>query len=91
LCCYSRADYNLPLFAFAYLLWDTDITQKIRFLLLFIFTWVMDLTWISYWGSVWDSSAQDPNYYAAGVDRFVLVMSIINFFLKLISIVYGWW
>jgi len=41
LCCYSRADYNLPLFAFAYLLWDTDITQKIRFLLLFIFTWVM--------------------------------------------------
>ena len=23
--CYARADYNLPLFAFAYLLWDIDV------------------------------------------------------------------
>jgi hypothetical protein len=26
--CYARADYNLPLFAFAYLLWDVDVNFK---------------------------------------------------------------
>lgn len=28
--CYSRADYNLPLFAFAYLLWDVEKPVKKR-------------------------------------------------------------
>lgn len=103
--CYSRADYNLPLFAFAYLLWDVEkpvftfislikiisyffvkplnlkYSQKTRLTYLFIFSWIIDLTWLIYWGPFWDSAVFDENW-AQGVQTFVLVLSIINYLIK---------
>ncbi|EAR84544.1 transmembrane protein, putative (macronuclear) [Tetrahymena thermophila SB210] len=89
--CYARADYNLPLFAFSYLLWDqiNPCDQKTRLLYLFIFTWIFDFVWLIYWGSFWDSDKLEQSW-AKGVQSFVLILSIINFIIKLGVIVFCW-
>ncbi|CAD8125772.1 unnamed protein product [Paramecium sonneborni] len=86
--CYARPDYNLPLFAFAYLLWDIDrpVSQKIRLIYLFVYSWIIDFVWLVYWGPFWNSSTFSHNW-ADGIQTFVLVLSVINFILKLGTIV----
>ena len=88
--CFQRADYNLPLFAFAFFLWDYKHPnvplqviqlQKIRLFYLFVFTWAADFIWLIYWGATW-SSAQYQASGTAGASSLVLVLSIIEFILK---------
>ena len=58
--CYARPDYNLPLFLFAYILWDikeklTDnYVHKFRLTLIFLISLIVDLVWIIYWGCFWE-------------------------------------
>ncbi|KAM3135870.1 hypothetical protein pb186bvf_011999 [Paramecium bursaria] len=82
--CYARPDYNLPLFAFAYLLWDIErpTSQKVRLTYLFIFSWIIDFVWLVYWGPFWNSNTFSNNW-ADGIQTFVLVLSVINFILKI--------
>ena len=88
---YARADYNLPLFLFAFLLWDsktqinTCITHRSRLTLLFIFSSIIDLVWLIYWGSYWGDDAFN-NAEVSGLNSFVIVISVINFIIKLILI-----
>ena len=86
--CYARADYNLPLFLFAYILWDSKdklgdcYIHRFRLTLVFIFSSIIDLVWLIYWGSFWGDDAFD-NAWNSGLHTFVIVMSVINFILKL--------
>ena len=83
--CFQRADYNLPLFAFAYFLWDYKHPnvpfppiqlQKIRLFYLFVVTWIADFIWLIYWGVTWSSSQYQASG-TAGTSSFVLVLSIL--------------
>ncbi len=51
--CFARADYNLILFAFAFILWDREDDQKARLIYLMLFSWIIDLTWLCYWTIYW--------------------------------------
>lgn len=42
---------------------------------------IKDFVWICYWGILWSKDTQ-IDYYAKGIDTFVLVLSIVNLFLK---------
>lgn len=97
--CYARPDYNLPLFAFAYLLWDIErpvmfinieMSQKVRLTYLFVFSWIIDFVWLVYWGPFWNSSTFNNNW-AQGIQTFVLVLSVINFILKVSELEYCSW
>ena len=50
--------------------------------LIFIFSAIIDLIWLIYWGSFWGDDAFD-NAWNSGLHTFVIVMSVINFILKL--------
>ena len=52
--CFSRADYNLILFAFAFILWDKNDDQKTRLIYLMVFSFINDLVWLIYWTSYWE-------------------------------------
>eukprot|EP01015_Nassula_variabilis_P007534 TRINITY_DN1576_c0_g1_i12.p1 TRINITY_DN1576_c0_g1~~TRINITY_DN1576_c0_g1_i12.p1 ORF type:complete len:186 (-),score=23.04 TRINITY_DN1576_c0_g1_i12:91-648(-) len=97
LTCFARPDYNLPIFAFAYLFWLEDKTsdakqrqtvnnQKIRFFALFIFSIIVDAIWIPIMWRYWLSSEFPKNYWESGIHKFVLICSGTNFFVKIISI-----
>ena len=88
--CFQRADYNLPLFTFAYFLWDLKSTnvghpvtqnQKSRLFYLFVATWVVDFIWLIYWGVTW-SSAEYKQNGSSGASGFVLTLSVISFIVK---------
>ena len=85
--CYARPDYNLPLFLFAYILWDAkekltdNYVHKFRLTIMFIISLIVDLVWIIYWGCFWGEDAFD-NAWNSGLHTFVLLMSIINFVIK---------
>ena len=90
LTCFQRADYNLPLFTFAYFLWDFKVpnvlsyltqVQKLRLFYLFVATWVVDFIWLVYWGVTW-SSDEYKQGGPSGPAMFVLVLSIIEFLVK---------
>ena len=89
--CYSRADYNLPLFLFSYILWDSKdklndcIIHRFRLTLFFIFSAIIDLVWLIYWGSFWGNDAFNKAW-DSGLHTFIIIMSIINFILKLVII-----
>jgi hypothetical protein len=91
LSCLARPDFNLPLFVFAWLIWsDPDkvkSTQKERVKLLgfIVFTGIVDLIWLCYWGPSWNSASQYEQW-EHGVHSFVLFISSINFILKLVII-----
>lgn len=88
--CFQRADYNLPLFAFTFFLWEykhpnvyiclTQL-QKIRLFYLFVATWLVDFIWLVYWGVTW-SSSEYRNNGSSGTSSFVLTLSVIAFILK---------
>ena len=46
-----------------------------------VFTWVVDFIWLVYWGATWSSSEYQEGG-ASGSSTFVMVLSIINFILK---------
>lgn len=88
--CFQRADYNLPLFTFAFFLWDfrgTNVnqwlaqSQKARLFYLFAATWVVDFIWLIYWGVTWGSAEYKRNG-SSGASTFVLTLSVISFIVK---------
>lgn len=81
---FERPDYNLPLFAFALLLWDyKDPQQKTRLWYLMAFSLITDMIWIIYWGSVWNSY----NNSEKGICMFTLAVSILEFVIKIITVI----
>jgi len=89
--CYSRADYNLPLFLFAYILWDQKdklndcMIHRFRMTLIFIFSAIIDLVWLIYWGAFWGNE-EFKRSWDSGLHTFVIVMSSINLALKVVII-----
>ncbi len=90
--CFQRADYNLPLFAFAYFLWEykhplvhifLSQSQKPRLFYLFVATWIVDFIWVVYWGATWSSDEYQVSG-ASGSSTFVLTLSIISFITKVV-------
>ena len=56
LTCLERADYDLPLFLFSYLMWAVPkADHKVRLYYLMIWTAIVDLVWLIYWGTFWGS------------------------------------
>lgn len=55
LSCFGRADYNLPLYSFLYIMWKEEIDEKIKLMGLLIVTWIVDLLWMIYWIPHWNS------------------------------------
>ena len=96
LTCFSRPDYNLPLMAFAYLTWDhkhvspqpntiniQKSQQKNRVFYLMGFSGIIDILWILIWGIFWNDKKYYPDgYWENTIHSFVLVLSIINFIIK---------
>ena len=81
---FERADYNLPLFAFALLLWNyQEPQQKTRLWYLMAFSLLTDLIWIIYWGATW-SSYQNRE---SGVCTFTIIVSVITFILKIVTVI----
>lgn len=54
---------------------------------LFVYSWIIDFVWLVYWGPFWNSSTFSHNW-ADGIQTFVLVLSVINFILKVYTIIY---
>lgn len=93
LSCFARADYNLPLYAFLYLMWDQDDVSndyviygvqndKLKLLLLLTLTLFGDLIWMFYWVPFWWSS--EMARWQLGLHNFVIFCSFSNLVLKLI-------
>jgi len=81
---FERPDYNLPLFGFAFLLWDyKDPQQKTRLWYLMAFSLITDAIWIIYWAAIWNSYENREK----GICMFTLVVSIIEFVFKLVTVV----
>mmetsp|Transcript_15329 Transcript_15329/g.17697 ORF Transcript_15329/g.17697 Transcript_15329/m.17697 type:complete len:138 (+) Transcript_15329:29-442(+) len=80
---FSRADYNLPLFIFAYMAWGLQKSQKLVISWLIAFTLLTDLVWLLYWGPFWDSEAFVQGYWENGIHTLVIALSSINFALKI--------
>jgi hypothetical protein len=79
---FERADYNLPLFAFALLLWNHP-NQKIRLWYLMAFSLLVDLIWIIYWAVTWNSYANRE----IGLCNFTVIVSVIIMILKLVTVI----
>jgi hypothetical protein len=91
--CLSRADYNLPLFAFLYFFYFTvpkpkrDAQQ--RFLTILVAcTCVQDLTWGLYWRSIWYDSRYDLDWgnLEKAFHRCVLVLCWVEMGLKVVTV-----
>ena len=57
-------------------------SQKVRITWLILFTMIIDLVWLIYWGSFWNSKEFTPGYWENGVHTFTIILSSINLFLK---------
>ena len=79
---FERADYNLPLFAFAMILWNHP-NQKIRLWYLMTFSLLVDAIWIIYWAITWNSYANRE----MGLCNFTIIVSVIIMLLKIITVV----
>ena len=51
--CFARADYNLPMFALLYLMWDQDQNEKLKLVVLMGLAFLGDLLWMLYWIPFW--------------------------------------
>lgn len=81
---FQRADYNLPLFAFAILLWNyREPQQKTRLWYLMAFSLITDAIWIIYWGITWNGY----NNRELGICMFVLIISILEFIVKIVTVI----
>lgn len=76
----GRADYNLPLFSFAIVLWQQKKPpQKIRIWYLILFSVLVDFIWIVYYAILWNSEGYTPFAFY----NFTLVISSIIFIIKI--------
>jgi hypothetical protein len=80
---FERADYNLPLFAFALLLWNHP-HQKVRLWYLMAFSLLVDLIWIIYWAATWNSFANRE----VGLCNFTVIVSVITMILKIVAVIF---
>jgi hypothetical protein len=58
--------------------------QKARLYYLFIATWIVDFVWVIYWGVTWGSEDYQQNNQT-GLSQFVLILSILEFIIKVNS------
>ena len=80
---FQRADYNLPLFAFAILLWNyREPQQKTRLWYLMAFSLLTDAIWIIYWAVTWNSY----NNREIGVCTFTVTVSCVEFLVKIATV-----
>lgn len=80
---FQRPDYNLPLFAFALLLWEhREPQQKTRLWYLMAFSLITDVIWIIYWAAVWNSYDNREK----GICTFTIIVSVIEFLVKLATV-----
>mmetsp|Transcript_24200 Transcript_24200/g.37259 ORF Transcript_24200/g.37259 Transcript_24200/m.37259 type:complete len:106 (+) Transcript_24200:61-378(+) len=80
--CFSRADYNLPLFAFLMVMWNQDDNEKNLIRVLLIITTVVDILWLMFWIPYYnDKEIAKWNY---GLHMFVVFVSILEIGLKAI-------
>jgi hypothetical protein len=56
-------------------------TQKVRLWYMIVVSEIVDIIWIAFWGSLWNS-ADFANNNNTGVTSFTLVISIINLIIK---------
>lgn len=89
LSCFARPDFNLPLYAFIYLMWDHGLVsnfyltaqdEKYRILGLMVVTWVVDFIWLVYWGPFWNS--EEMKDWERGVHSWTLFWSSVGFLFK---------
>lgn len=81
---FSRADYNLPLFVFAGILWNHKYPpQKLRIWYLMAFSLFVDLAWIIYWAILW-SNFPSPQ---SGLQQFSLMVSVGVFVVKIATVI----
>ena len=77
----GRADYNLPLFSFAIVLWNHKRPpQKIRVWYLILFSLLVDFIWIIYYAILWNSEEFIPFVFY----NFTLIISSIMFIVKIV-------
>ena len=80
----GRADYNLPLFSFAMVLWpQKKPPQKIRIWYLILFSLIVDFTWMIFYAILWNSEGYTPFAFY----NFTLVVSAIIFLVKVFLVV----
>jgi len=80
--CFTRADYNLPLFIFIYMAWGLQRTQKPRIAWMLVITAFFDVCWILYWTPFWESSAFPSGYWENGLHTLTIILSWVNLGLK---------
>jgi hypothetical protein len=85
LSCFARADYNLPLYAFLYIMWDSEVENKVKLIILLVVTWIVDLLWLIYWVPYWNSD--DMKDSQKTLHNIVALFSITNFLMKLAVII----
>merc|ERR1712010_128304 len=82
LSCFSRADFNLPMFAFLAVMWNQDDNEKMKIRFLLILTTVVDVFWLLFWIPYYnDKEIAKFNY---GLHMFVILISILEIALKVI-------
>jgi hypothetical protein len=81
----ARPDFNIVLYLYVYYVWqnmgdskETQTNEKTNSFFVFIFSLLIDLTWVLYWGSRWG----EKNDNEAFVHSFVLFFSWIGILLK---------
>ena len=80
---FERADFNLPLFTFAALLWNQkNPPQKTRVWYLLLFSILVDFIWIVYWAATWNSF----NNRELALCNSTLIVSSIIFVIKIVVI-----
>lgn len=79
---FERADYNLPLFAFTYLLWNHHKpNQKARLWYLMVFSLLIDFIWVFYWAVFWNREDFSANN-GTRLTSLTVISSVLNIILK---------
>ena len=82
--CLARADYNLPLMIFAYILWKKE-NERLRVLGLFVFTLFVDIIWMLYWIPFWTSGILGD--WEKNIHYVVIFTSLANLIVKVLIII----
>ena len=86
--CFVRPDYNLPLYMFIYLMWDSfqqSRFDKLLMLGLLALTALVDFIWLIYWGPFWRSDVMKNWEY--GIHTCVIILSIVALIYKVIVMI----
>ena len=79
---FSRADYNLPMFAFLLVMWNQDDNEKPLIQLLLVLTTIVDVLWLLFWVPHYHTKELEKLNY--GLHMMVAIVSIIEIVLKVI-------